>query len=101
LKIDLKSISLELIDTMTFHCTIHQTVDGEGMDWENAEDRILALQMCIKLADINAPCKDFELHTQWTRRIVDEFYQQVNFSAVFSFAVPAWALEGEVEEVRG
>ena len=47
------------------------------MDWENAEDRILALQMCIKLADINAPCKEFELHTQWTRRIVDEFYQQV------------------------
>ena len=47
------------------------------MDWSNAEDRILALQMCIKLADINAPCKDFELHIQWTKRIVEEFYQQV------------------------
>ena len=53
------------------------------MDWENAEDRILALQMCIKLADINAPCKEFELHSQWTRRIVDEFYQQVSDFSFF------------------
>ena len=59
-----------------------QTVDGEGMDWSNPEDRIMGLQMCIKLADINAPCKDFDLHSQWTKRIVEEFYQQVHISAL-------------------
>ncbi|KAL5260573.1 hypothetical protein ACHWQZ_G010653 [Mnemiopsis leidyi] len=67
-----------------------KTVDGEGMDWENAEDRILALQMCIKLADINAPCKEFELHSQWTRRIVDEFYQQGDNEAELGMPVSAY-----------
>lgn len=67
-----------------------KTVDGEGMDWSNAEDRILALQMCIKLADINAPCKDFELHIQWTKRIVEEFYQQGDNEAKLGMPVSAY-----------
>ncbi|KAL0968714.1 hypothetical protein UPYG_G00270670 [Umbra pygmaea] len=47
-----------------------------GIDWSNENDRLLVCQMCIKLADINGPLKHKDLHLQWTRGIVDEFYEQ-------------------------
>ena len=40
-------------------------------------DRLLILQMVIKLADINGPAKVHPLHLQWTMRIAEEFYEQV------------------------
>ncbi|XP_014666871.1 PREDICTED: cGMP-inhibited 3',5'-cyclic phosphodiesterase B-like [Priapulus caudatus] len=46
------------------------------IDWNAEADRLLMLQMCIKLADINGPCKRRDLHVQWTERITDEFYEQ-------------------------
>ncbi|CAL4081388.1 unnamed protein product, partial [Meganyctiphanes norvegica] len=50
--------------------------DAPGLDWSTETDRMLALQMCIKLADINGPCKSLNIHTQWTTRIAEEFYEQ-------------------------
>ncbi|XP_050707424.1 cGMP-inhibited 3',5'-cyclic phosphodiesterase 3A-like, partial [Eriocheir sinensis] len=50
--------------------------DAPGLDWATETDRLLALQMCIKLADINGPCKALDIHTQWTKRIAEEFYEQ-------------------------
>ncbi|KAK7076454.1 cGMP-inhibited 3',5'-cyclic phosphodiesterase B [Halocaridina rubra] len=50
--------------------------DAPGLDWSAETDRLLALQMCIKLADINGPCKALDIHTQWTTRIAEEFYEQ-------------------------
>ena len=51
--------------------------DAPGLDWVNETDRLMALQMCIKLADINGPCKQKDLHLQWTYRITEEFFEQV------------------------
>jgi cGMP-inhibited 3',5'-cyclic phosphodiesterase A len=51
--------------------------DAPGIDWTNEADRMLAMQMCIKLADINGPCKTHNIHVQWTDRIAEEFYEQV------------------------
>lgn len=51
--------------------------DAPGIDWTNETDRLLAMQMCIKLADINGPCKVHDIHVQWTHRIAEEFYEQV------------------------
>ena len=34
--------------------------------------------MIIKMADINGPCKIKDLHLEWTDRINQEFYEQVN-----------------------
>nr|XP_053632453.1 cGMP-inhibited 3',5'-cyclic phosphodiesterase 3B-like isoform X3 [Cherax quadricarinatus] len=50
--------------------------DAPGLDWNSETDRMLALEMCIKLADINGPCKALDIHTQWTSRIAEEFYEQ-------------------------
>lgn len=50
--------------------------EGSGIDWRSETDRLLVMEMCIKLADINGPCKDFPLHYQWTLRIAEEFYEQ-------------------------
>uniref|UniRef100_A0A3P8YR46 Phosphodiesterase n=1 Tax=Esox lucius TaxID=8010 RepID=A0A3P8YR46_ESOLU len=51
--------------------------DGcSGIDWSNENDRLLVCQMCIKLADINGPLKNKDLHLQWTEGIVNEFYEQ-------------------------
>lgn len=50
--------------------------DSPGVDWLSEADRLLVLQMTIKLADINGPCKEHSIHVQWTKRIADEFYEQ-------------------------
>ncbi|CAL1279796.1 unnamed protein product [Larinioides sclopetarius] len=46
------------------------------IDWSNEADRLLVMQMAIKLSDINGPCKSQPLHMQWTYRIAEEFYEQ-------------------------
>ena len=51
-------------------------------------DRLLFGQMAIKIADISGPSKEWDLHYRWTERIVEEFYQQVNydFQLLFFFS---------------
>ncbi|XP_022238555.1 cGMP-inhibited 3',5'-cyclic phosphodiesterase A-like [Limulus polyphemus] len=51
-------------------------VDAPGLNWLSETDRLLTMEMCIKLADINGPCKRHDIHVQWTNRIADEFYEQ-------------------------
>lgn len=54
-----------------------QIAEGGGIDWCQEADRLLTLQICIKMADISGPTKRRDLHTRWTERIVEEFYEQV------------------------
>lgn len=56
--------------------------DAQGVDWTVETDRLLVMQMVIKLADINGPAKTHPLHLQWTMRIAEEFYEQVTASDV-------------------
>ncbi|NWW58947.1 PDE3B phosphodiesterase, partial [Ifrita kowaldi] len=51
-------------------------MNSNGLEWSNENDRLLACQICIKLADINGPAKVRELHLKWTEGIVNEFYEQ-------------------------
>ncbi|NXI47142.1 PDE3B phosphodiesterase, partial [Galbula dea] len=51
-------------------------INSPGIEWSNENDRLLACQICIKLADINGPAKVRELHLKWTEGIVNEFYEQ-------------------------
>ncbi|KAI1301941.1 cGMP-inhibited 3',5'-cyclic phosphodiesterase A [Halotydeus destructor] len=65
-------------------------VNGEespGIDWFSETDRLLVQQMCIKLADINGPCKNHDIHVQWTHRIAEEFYEQGDDEARLGFPV--------------
>ncbi|ESO83445.1 hypothetical protein LOTGIDRAFT_133480, partial [Lottia gigantea] len=50
--------------------------ESPGIDWTSESDRMLVMQMVIKLADINGPSKARDLHFEWTRRIAEEFYEQ-------------------------
>lgn len=50
--------------------------DAPGIDWFTEADRLLVLEMTIKLADINGPCKRHDIHLNWTYRIADEFHEQ-------------------------
>ncbi|XP_021954316.2 cGMP-inhibited 3',5'-cyclic phosphodiesterase A isoform X6 [Folsomia candida] len=50
--------------------------ESPGIDWTSEEDRLLVMEICIKLADINGPCKYHDIHVQWTYRIAEEFYEQ-------------------------
>ncbi|XP_071114452.1 cGMP-inhibited 3',5'-cyclic phosphodiesterase 3A-like isoform X2 [Haliotis cracherodii] len=50
--------------------------DASGIDWTQETDRLLVMQMVIKLADINGPAKKQDLHMRWTMSIAEEFYEQ-------------------------
>ncbi|XP_042903529.1 cGMP-inhibited 3',5'-cyclic phosphodiesterase 3A [Parasteatoda tepidariorum] len=50
--------------------------ESPPLDWASEADRLLVMQMAIKLSDINGPCKCRQLHMQWTHRIAEEFYEQ-------------------------
>ncbi|KAK6187714.1 hypothetical protein SNE40_005678 [Patella caerulea] len=50
--------------------------EAPGIDWTQETDRMLVMQMVIKIADINGPGKARDLHFEWTRRIAEEFYEQ-------------------------
>jgi cGMP-inhibited 3',5'-cyclic phosphodiesterase B len=62
-------------------------VKSDNLDLNDEADRLLTLEMCIKMADISAPAKSNDLHMKWTDRIVEEFYLQV------------WV--GEIEIING
>lgn len=61
--------------------------DAPGLDWMSETDRLLAMEMCIKLADINGPCKRHDIHVQWTYRIAEEFYEQGDEEAALGLPV--------------
>ncbi|EDO43748.1 predicted protein [Nematostella vectensis] len=52
-----------------------KTAEG-GVNWDSEADRLLTLQFCIKMSDISGPSKRRDIHTLWTERIVEEFYEQ-------------------------
>lgn len=51
-------------------------VGRHNIDWFCESDRLLVMEIIIKLADVNGPMKGHELHCQWTDRIAMEFYEQ-------------------------
>lgn len=54
-------------------------LNAEGrhnIDWFCESDRLLVMEIIIKLADVNGPMKGHQLHRQWTDRIAMEFYEQ-------------------------
>ncbi|XP_064490056.1 cGMP-inhibited 3',5'-cyclic phosphodiesterase 3A-like isoform X3 [Ornithodoros turicata] len=61
--------------------------DAPGVDWTNETDRLLVMEMAIKLADINGPCKRHDIHVQWTYRIAEEFYEQGDEEATLGMQV--------------
>ena len=54
--------------------------DAVGVDWTSESDRLMSINMIIKMADINGPCKPKDLHLRWTDRITEEFYDQVHYN---------------------
>lgn len=51
-------------------------VGRHNIDWFCESDRLLVMEIIIKLADVNGPMKGHQLHCQWTDRIAMEFYEQ-------------------------
>lgn len=45
--------------------------------WSQIE-KSQALEFILHVADISNPAKDWELHRQWTSRIMEEFFRQVS-----------------------
>ncbi|XP_069104375.1 cGMP-inhibited 3',5'-cyclic phosphodiesterase 3A-like isoform X2 [Argopecten irradians] len=59
-----------------FNAKVNDEESSTGIDWSVETERLLVMQMVIKLADINGPAKTKHLHRQWTYRIAEEFYEQ-------------------------
>ena len=74
--------SCALLHTLAHSCILQvNPEEGGGIDWESKVDRLLVMKMIIKMADINTPSKSYDLHRAWTKRITEEFYQQVRLVA--------------------
>ena len=73
---------LHNVDTFFFILFFSMTFNEKSMEMDltNESDRVLVSQMLIKFADINSPAKPLALHRQWTERICQEFYEQVNWA---------------------
>ncbi|XP_055003977.1 cGMP-inhibited 3',5'-cyclic phosphodiesterase 3A-like [Boleophthalmus pectinirostris] len=72
-------LATDLKKHFDFLAEFNAKVGDEGVssiDWTNENDRMLVCQMCIKIADVNGPLKNKDLHLQWTEGIVNEFYEQ-------------------------
>lgn len=74
-------LSLVYVDKASNHLLYYQIAEG-GVNWDNEADRLLTLQCCIKMSDISGPTKRRDIHTLWTERIVEEFYEQVTVTIV-------------------
>ena len=71
-----KVCRLQAVPVSLYSCLQVNETASPGIDWFSETDRLLVMQMIIKLADINGPCKRHDLHIQWTHRIAEEFYEQ-------------------------
>ncbi|KAJ3088123.1 High affinity cAMP-specific 3',5'-cyclic phosphodiesterase 7A, partial [Quaeritorhiza haematococci] len=51
-------------------------ISGSGMDFTDAKDRQLLMDIAMKCADISNPAKATELSVKWTANIMEEFFRQ-------------------------
>jgi len=59
-----------------FNKKLNDLGQRHNIDWFCESDRLLVMEIIIKLADVNGPMKGHQLHCQWTERIAQEFYEQ-------------------------
>lgn len=73
-------ISLVLVTDMAQHFSfvelVKQKLEAGAMDFENKEDRLLAIKLILKCADINNPAKPLPVVKIWTERVMEEFFHQ-------------------------
>ncbi|KAJ3319549.1 hypothetical protein HDU76_000503 [Blyttiomyces sp. JEL0837] len=53
-------------------------IAASALKWGESTDRALILEIAIKCGDLNNPTKSLELSKQWSFRVMDEFFKQVN-----------------------
>uniref|UniRef100_A0A8C6SEC3 Phosphodiesterase n=1 Tax=Neogobius melanostomus TaxID=47308 RepID=A0A8C6SEC3_9GOBI len=83
-------LATDLKKHFDFLAEFNAKVGDEGVssiDFTNENDRMLVCQMCIKIADVNGPLKNKELHLQWTEGIVNEFYEQGDEEATLGLPI--------------
>jgi len=54
-------------------------INGTGLNFTDAKDRQLAMDIAIKCGDINNASKVFEISKKWSYLIMEEFFAQVKF----------------------
>lgn len=47
-----------------------------GLDLKSEDDQIITLQIALHAADVSNAAKPLEIYCEWTRRIMEEFYDQ-------------------------
>ena len=48
----------------------------ENFSLQNSDDKMIVLKTAIKAADIGHSCKDWDLHYNWSMKVVEEFFKQ-------------------------
>mmetsp|Transcript_25464 Transcript_25464/g.62790 ORF Transcript_25464/g.62790 Transcript_25464/m.62790 type:complete len:397 (+) Transcript_25464:196-1386(+) len=84
-------ISLVLATDMEQHFSfvgfVRHKVESGGVDYNNREDRCLALKMVLKSADISNPAKPLPTVRTWTSRVMEEFFNQGDLEKAKGMAI--------------
>ena len=60
-----------------FLAKFNSKVDQDGLDLDERDDQILTLQIALHAADVSNAAKPTAIAKEWTRRVVTEFFAQV------------------------
>lgn len=69
---DLQTQHFAMLSMFKNKISVTETFDPES----KREDRLLLWKMMIKCADLSNPTKRMDLYSQWTSRILEEFFNQ-------------------------
>ena len=84
-------VSMVLATDMVAHfeyiAKFENKINGTGLNFTDAKDRQLAMDIAIKCGDINNASKPNEIATKWSYLIMEEFFAQVTLTVRFWNAI--------------
>ena len=69
-------LATDMSSHFEFIAKFKNKINGAGLQFNDAKDRQLCMDVAIKCGDINNAAKSLEISTQWAANIMEEFFKQ-------------------------
>jgi hypothetical protein len=71
-------LATDMVSHFEYIAKFDNKINGAGLNFTDAKDRQLAMDIAIKCGDINNASKPNEIATKWSYLIMEEFFAQVS-----------------------